>query len=105
MYNDCPICKEPLQKPEEEHGPYNRIRCKQGHYTVFLKDNIIFEDKCYLNINCSFHRGIGASFNNKYTVVWQEENQILLRKFRVNYIIDFNKLNSKEKIERLLLLD
>lgn len=96
MWNDCPICNRPLQ------CICNNIRCDTGHYYIIRFAYDVYEERCNIE-QYSLNRGIGITHTAKYTVVWKNSFPRGLL-FRTSYILPFNRINSKEKIERLLLL-
>lgn len=94
MWNDCPICNKELL-----FDPYKIVfECQDTppHYLVSFIDKKTIGFDLYLIDIYMFGR-----YKN-YSVIWNEDR--LKHSTIRNYTFSFDKFNSKNKIEKLLLL-
>lgn len=91
MYNDCPICKKPLGNEEIIAGIII-LGCNFCSYCIYVSSKGIVEE---INVG-------------KYEVMSNKDGRGIYTDKKIcvemNWVCPFNKIDTIEKIERILLL-
>lgn len=90
IWNDCPVCGEELKASSTVY-----LECPNDHYDVLANPSLEIQDEAYIIQEYSIYRAPQLT---------DIDRAAALPLLSLNFVIKFQAISSKEKIEKLLLL-